>query len=370
MSQHKSMGAKGFLQGGLGSFGRRIAQGWRGRAEPGDGGQPDRPVTREEVVWGYRLILGREPESEAAIEAHLRIVGVEALRRSLLGSTEFGLTQGALLSRLPSLINFEDGWRESTECYYQAIERSGISVAEIVAAYAAADIANDPYGLRHQRRVRELLGYLKQRLGRPGCHLLEVGTSAHTTPFYSKFLDCRVDTICRPVASGGPTAAWAADAGSQRHWQVDLNHLEDQAALLGQIPQAHYDAVICCEVIEHLTKAPRDLIALLLPKLKPGGFIYLSTPNFLIPYSVGRLFAGSNPQPDFSRYQDNLDAHQHFREYTVAELLNEVRHANGVVEAVAFSNCWDHPDYSQPAEAMFRSNLVLIAAANPPEAES
>lgn len=46
-------------------------------------------VTREEVVWAYRFILGREPESEAAIEWHLDLPDLATLRRAFLQSQEF-----------------------------------------------------------------------------------------------------------------------------------------------------------------------------------------------------------------------------------------------------------------------------------------
>lgn len=47
------------------------------------------PVTRDEVIWGFRYILGREPESEETITAHRGIRNLEALRAVLLSSAEF-----------------------------------------------------------------------------------------------------------------------------------------------------------------------------------------------------------------------------------------------------------------------------------------
>src|ERR1700686_1989005 len=45
---------------------------------------------REDVVWGYRLFLNREPESEAVIEQKLRSApSVVELRRQFVSSTEF-----------------------------------------------------------------------------------------------------------------------------------------------------------------------------------------------------------------------------------------------------------------------------------------
>jgi SAM-dependent methyltransferase len=46
-------------------------------------------LRRADVVLAYRWILGREPESEAAIEAHLGMPDVAALRARFLGSAEF-----------------------------------------------------------------------------------------------------------------------------------------------------------------------------------------------------------------------------------------------------------------------------------------
>jgi FkbM family methyltransferase len=56
-------------------------------------------VPREAVVWAYRLILGREPESEAVIEGHGRLADVAALRRRLLNCEEFARKN--LVSGLP-----------------------------------------------------------------------------------------------------------------------------------------------------------------------------------------------------------------------------------------------------------------------------
>jgi len=47
------------------------------------------PPSREDVLHGYRLILGREPEDESAIAAHMLIPTVAELRQVLLNSHEF-----------------------------------------------------------------------------------------------------------------------------------------------------------------------------------------------------------------------------------------------------------------------------------------
>lgn len=45
-------------------------------------------VSREEVIWAYRTLLGREPESETPIAFHCANSNFEALRRALIRSPE------------------------------------------------------------------------------------------------------------------------------------------------------------------------------------------------------------------------------------------------------------------------------------------
>ncbi|HSI56779.1 MAG TPA: GSCFA domain-containing protein [Ideonella sp.] len=46
-------------------------------------------ISRETVIWGFRLILGREPESEEGLRAHLHLADEAALVEVLLRSPEF-----------------------------------------------------------------------------------------------------------------------------------------------------------------------------------------------------------------------------------------------------------------------------------------
>jgi len=46
-------------------------------------------VTRDEVIWAYRLFLGRDPESESAIQLHTQWANIETLRENFMLSPEF-----------------------------------------------------------------------------------------------------------------------------------------------------------------------------------------------------------------------------------------------------------------------------------------
>lgn len=48
-------------------------------------------ITREEVAWGYRAILGREPENEQVFSHHMKTKDFLEFRNILLTSHEFNL---------------------------------------------------------------------------------------------------------------------------------------------------------------------------------------------------------------------------------------------------------------------------------------
>ena len=62
----------------------------------GTGSWATHMLSRETVVTGFRLLLGREPESEEVIEAHRPLPDEATLRRALLDSAEFAALYAAL----------------------------------------------------------------------------------------------------------------------------------------------------------------------------------------------------------------------------------------------------------------------------------
>lgn len=59
------------------------------------------PVSRDEIVWCYRAILGREPESEGAVLTHLKEPDFSSLRETFLCSAEFSRDRIASSSTHP-----------------------------------------------------------------------------------------------------------------------------------------------------------------------------------------------------------------------------------------------------------------------------
>ena len=76
------------------------------------------PVTREDVIWGFRMILGREPESEQAIAGHLGLPDRPALRHALLNSAESRRSRDHPENARSRLVTMGEGGIKETECLF------------------------------------------------------------------------------------------------------------------------------------------------------------------------------------------------------------------------------------------------------------
>jgi SAM-dependent methyltransferase len=84
-------------------------------------------------------------------------------------------------------------------------------------------------------------------------------------------------------------------------------------------PDNHFDVVIWCEVIEHLTENPVFTLSEIHRVLKPGGAVVISTPNVARVENVVRLYLGRNIYDPY-HLGAQLRGSRHSREYTLAEL--------------------------------------------------
>lgn len=107
---------------------------------------------------------------------------------------------------------------------------------------------------------------------------------------------------------------------------LDLNDAKAVSALSGS-----YDALIFADVLEHLLN-PRDTLASLLARLKPGGFVYVSLPNIACFYTRLGLFFG---RFNMSKTGGILDeTHLHF--YTLRTAREFLASAGLKIEKIDF----------------------------------
>lgn len=127
-------------------------------------------------------------------------------------------------------------------------------------------------------------------------------------------------------------------------------------------PDDHFDAVMFCEVIEHLVENPVFALHEIHRVLKPGGVLVLSTPNAARSGNIMRLWLGANV---FDQYHLGapLRGTRHSREYTLGELTALVGACGFRIEVAAGRNLGQvqFTRKTRPLEPFFR----LFAALGP-----
>jgi predicted SAM-dependent methyltransferase len=155
--------------------------------------------------------------------------------------------------------------------------------------------------------------------------ILDIGVSLQTDLLRNNYPDIPVDTL--DIVENSKVRR-----SDDQHLTFDLNDLYDRDSW----PQiGPYDVIVMCEVIEHLYTAGRVALSFLAEILRPGGFIFLQTPNAVALHKRIQMAAGRNPYMglDHSRQSPG-----HFHEFTVAELGDIARQAGLDVFEVSVHN--------------------------------
>ena len=82
-------------------------------------------------------------------------------------------------------------------------------------------------------------------------------------------------------------------------------------------PDDHFDVILFCEVLEHLTNDPLSALKEIRRVLKPGGKLVLTTPNVACSKNVLKIVQGKNVNDRYSAYGPYG---RHNREYTLSEV--------------------------------------------------
>ena len=147
-----------------------------------------------------------------------------------------------------------------------------------------------PYHAWHEGRIESCLAHLSRHLPRTsGLSLLDLGHD----PAMGERLQAFGLTVTGNIHP--------AQARPDVSWTLVPFDFEQPFPL----PDAAFDVVTAFEVIEHVTTTPRHLLSEARRVLKPGGLLYLGTPNVTSWTKVRRMFAHVHPY-DTSAYSMNF----------------------------------------------------------------
>lgn len=328
----------------------------------------------EDLISAYRLILCRNPEKNG-YEHYVKLIKkglfVDKLFSEFINSKEYKNRTDVEIDEPHqqfyhlSATSLQDMGKDNILLNtYLPVEKYDHLYNNLVDSQPSS---SREYFRYHRRRYYELFNAMAYYLkGKAEPRVLDVGVSGFL-PIYKKLHpNIVLVTIDRPTYQHGFNAEYCVKTcGAKHHYSADLNRVSLSQSW-GTPSLGAFDFIVFTEVLEHLVVNPIDLLSDIISLLKPDGHLYLTTPNFFQHGYLRQIERRENPQQIFPRRGENYDAHHHFREYSMNELLRFIQESGGEVENYYFSDCWDdgllkktflllHPDQ--------RSNLVIISKA-------
>jgi SAM-dependent methyltransferase len=150
---------------------------------------------------------------------------------------------------------------------------------------------------------------------------LELGANPYFTTFLLRRFTSLELTLANFFGDVGEDCAqellcWT-DRNGDKHTEKqtsDLFNVEEDAF---RYPDASFDVVLFCEIIEHLLMDPLHALREISRVLKPGGRVVVTTPNVARLENVLRVVGGVNI---YDPYSARTPYARHNREYTMDEL--------------------------------------------------
>lgn len=99
---------------------------------------------------------------------------------------------------------------------------------------------------------------------------------------------------------------------------IDLKLSDVQVSPL-PLEDSSIDIILLLEVVEHLCMYPNDLFDEIAKKLKRGGYLVVSTPNFLRFSNRLRVLIGKNPLINY--FKKTPEGSNHIREFSFDEMI-------------------------------------------------
>lgn len=272
-------------------------------------------MSREEVVWCYRNLLGREPESESVVLAHGNCKSFKALVENFVSSPEYSgkkVSRTVEQKKTGSQVNYisEADFRASIDLY----------------------LSNNPPS-------KGLLDYIDLHFTR----LLEaINVIRGTLPNGGKVLDYS--------SMGFFNHAVEKLLANCHHTTVTgVNYELDE--YVSRYGEEKYDLCINTEVLEHLLYDPSHMFFSINKMLKPGGHLFLSTPNAISLANCINVMNGRAPTLwNQLNITTKLYYERHNRDWTPFE-VSQILHEHGFAVIDIYSR-----DYHKITEQTLSAN--------------
>jgi SAM-dependent methyltransferase len=131
------------------------------------------------------------------------------------------------------------------------------------------------------------------------------------------------------------------------------------------LPDKSFDLVVMTEVLEHLREYPAHALAEVRRILRPGGRLYLTTPNAAYVRNRFRLVIGRSVMTPLHDWIGGLPHARHAREYTFAEVRELLVHAGLEPRLVTSRHFHIQSGRVSGAAVLGKRGLDMMARARP-----
>jgi SAM-dependent methyltransferase len=194
------------------------------------------------------------------------------------------------------------------------------------------------YANLHMRRFVSMIQYLP-RASRTSARALELGSYLPFTPAIKKYGGYS-EIKCANFGDSPENLVECVarqEQGTERHIFQGNNF--DAERMPFPYPDGHFQLVLCCEMIEHLSRDPMHLLWECNRVLEADGYLLLTTPNITGIRSIEGLLTGYAPYL-MSQYNVNDPPGQHHREYAPCEIDFALRQAGFTVDKLETKDVW------------------------------
>jgi SAM-dependent methyltransferase len=176
-------------------------------------------------------------------------------------------------------------------------------------------IGHADYHKTHERRHARTLQLVLEKFN--SGKMLELGTS-HVIPIALSELAPRIEMSVTNFDPADVVDGVISLSAGLKTMSVPAYSLDLESDPL-PIKDGAVDAVLCCEVVEHMDVDPMYMLAEVNRVLKDDGYMFLTTPNATSTQSIWKILRGYEPY-FFMQYHADRTPYRHNYEYSVWSL--------------------------------------------------
>ena len=200
------------------------------------------------------------------------------------------------------------------------------------------DPNDEEYVRLHMRRFIATLQRIPPAQ-RTSARALELGSYVQLTPAIKKYSGYS-EVYCADFWNASVKLEYCEvwqNKGDERH-KFELRNFDAEREPF-PYPDAHFQLVLCCEMLEHLTHDPMHTLWEANRVLEDGGYLLLTTPNITSARAIEGLLTGYAPYL-MSQYNVEYPPGQHHREYAPREVRLALEAAGFTILELETEDVW------------------------------